>query len=398
MLSRLVNLLLLLSSGLAQQQQQLATTAVVNQLAGLPPLPKPHCASNHGITANDLLNPGRMALWAEFARIAHTLPVCLMPWGPDEVAMQTIVALARQHNASISVQYSPWYSPQIQPGCTVICTHCGPLPPGICDPRITTNDTIELEFLRGRLENLTAAGRTGTGPPVKVTAVFLDAERFAFNHSSTPDWKAALARKQDLIHDLISSLAPDATIAQYGRGGVHRIVPDSIGIPNFRPEYAITADGWSVPGDSGYYPDECKGDVYTTSMYRLDQLAESRADLNRTIQNAIAHGMSEVVPVLCLGCGDQQRFEGHKFSSDHNYSRHFSWVWGAELNNPAFAADAQRFAAYDYVRTVAIFPGPFGEQDANHPDHQGLPEHGNSTTLDHFVSYVWGAAGVERLF
>jgi hypothetical protein len=217
----------------------------MNQLKGLPALLKPHLASNHGITAKDLENPGLMALWGEFARIAHSLPMCLMPWGPDELTMRTVIALASQHNASISVQYSPWYSPHIQPGCKVICAHCGPLPPDICDLRVTTNDTIELDFLRGRLANLTKLTAAANGPnSVKVSAAFLDVERFAYNHSSSTEWKVALTRKQDLIHDVIKSLAPDARIAQYGRGAVHRIVPDSIGIPNLQPDYAITAGGW----------------------------------------------------------------------------------------------------------------------------------------------------------
>ena len=49
----------------------------VNQLVGLPSLPKPHYASNAAITAADLTSPGRWALWGEFARIAHSLPVSL---------------------------------------------------------------------------------------------------------------------------------------------------------------------------------------------------------------------------------------------------------------------------------------------------------------------------------
>ena len=49
--------------------------ASVNQLQGLPPLPKPHFATNSGIGAKDLGSAGRMALWSEFARIAHSLPI-----------------------------------------------------------------------------------------------------------------------------------------------------------------------------------------------------------------------------------------------------------------------------------------------------------------------------------
>ena len=80
----------------------------VNQLAGLPPLPKPHYASNSGIAAEDVANPARMALWGEFARIAHTLPVSLMSWGADDSTMAAVIALASLHNASISGEYSPW--------------------------------------------------------------------------------------------------------------------------------------------------------------------------------------------------------------------------------------------------------------------------------------------------
>jgi hypothetical protein len=226
----------------------------VNQLTGLPALPKPHYASNSGIGAQDLANPARMQLWGEFARIAHSLPISLMGWGADVAGMKAVIALASQHNASIGGLYSPWYSPNIESGCKVVCSTCGPLPPGVCDPTVTANETQELNILREHLGNLTSLAMAHTGPnPVKVSMVFLDGERFVYNLTSPPKWKNALTRKHNMIYDLIKELAPEATVVQYGRGGLGRIVPDKIPIPNFHPKpyYPISAAGWPTAFYSG---------------------------------------------------------------------------------------------------------------------------------------------------
>ena len=376
----------------------------VNQLTGLPALPKPHYASNSGIGAKDLANPGRMALWGEFARIAHSLPISLMGWGASAAEMQTVIALASQHNASISGEYSPWYSSHVEAGCKPICSTCGPLPAGVCDPTVTANETQELDILRDRLGNLTSLAAAHNGQhPVKVSLVFLDGERFVYNGTSSTAWKAALTRKHNLIYDLIKSLAPQATVVQYGRGGLTRTVPDSIPIPNFHPKpfYPISAHGWPTPFYAGYYTGEEKGDCYSTYLYSLHQVDHTRQHFNATATNAINHDVSCVVPTLCLGCGDLQNFEGHSFSFNHNYSLHYSWVWGAELNQPGYGADSLRFAAWDLATHITLFPGPFGysgkPEVGGRENPTGPPELGNNTGLDHFVSYILGAAGDRRL-
>ena len=374
-----------------------------NPLVGLPALPKPHFASNAAIGSKDLANPGLMALWGEFARIAHSLPISLMAWGGDAGTMKAVIALASQHNASINGQYSPWYSPTIQPGCKVICSSCGPRPPDMCDPTITANDTQELDFLRYRLGNLTALAAAHDGPnPVKVSMVFLDGERFVYNQSSSQQWKDALTHKHNLIYDTIKSLAPDATVVQYGRCGTGRTVPDDIPIPNFKPSYPLSPSGWPTPFWSGYYTGDEKGDVASTDLYALHQLGHTRVKFNATVTLALAHGIDSVVPTLCLGCGYEQQFEGHSFTFNHNYSQHFSWTWGTELNDPKYGADPERFASYDHARMITLFPGPFGMiETKSYPASKGgqpSPELGvGNVGLDHFVSYVLGSAGIRRL-
>ena len=386
----------------APQPSSAASAGDYNPLVGLPALPKPHFASNGAIGAKDLANPGLMALWGEFARIAHSLPISLMAWGGDAATMEAVIALASLHNASINGQYSPWYSPNFQHGCKVICSSCGPLPPDICDPTITTNETQELDFLSQRLGNLTALAAAHKGPnPVTVSMVFLDGERFVYNHSSPPKWKAALTRKHNLIYDTIKGLAPDATVVQYGRCGTGRVVPDAIPIPNFKPDYPLSPSGWPTPFWSGYYTGDEKGDVGSTDMYALDQLSHTRVKFNATVTLALANGIDSVVPTLCLGCGFKQTFEGTSFTFNHNYSQDFSWTWGAEFNNPIYGADPERFAEYDHAHLITLFPGPFGmTETASYPPSRGgqpSPELGGNTGLDHFVSYVLGAAGIRRL-
>ena len=284
-----------------------AASAVVNQLAGLPPLPKPHYASNSGITAEDVANPARMALWGDFARIAHTLPVSLMSWGADESTMAAVVALASQHNASLSGEYSPWYSANIQPGCTTVCSTCGPLPPNVCTPEPSANETQELDILRARLGNLTSIASAHAGAhPVRVSLIFLDGERFVYNASSSDVWRRALVRKHNLIYDLIKSLAPDATVVQYGRGELERAVPDAIALPNFHPSYPLTADGWPTPFYAGYYTGDERGDCYSMHLYNLDQLGQTRQNFNATATNAIAHNVD---CVAAFGCKMLRKFD-----------------------------------------------------------------------------------------
>jgi hypothetical protein len=151
-----------------------------------------------------------------------------------------------------------------------------------------------------------------------VSLVFLDGERFVYNASSPAAWRSALTRKHNLIYDLIKSLAPDATVVQYGRGELGRTVPDAIPLPNFHPSYPLTADGWPTPFYAGYYTGDERGDCYSMHLYQLDQLAHTRQNFNATATNAIAHGVGCVVPTLCLGCGQVQNFEGHTFSFNHN--------------------------------------------------------------------------------
>jgi hypothetical protein len=283
-----------------------------------------------------------------------------------------------------------------------VCSTCGPLPPHVCSPEPSANDTHELDILRGRLGNLTALAAAHKGPhPVRVSLVFLDGERFVYNASSPAAWRSALTRKHNLIYDLIKSLAPDATVVQYGRGELGRTVPDAIPLPNFHPSYPLTADGWPTPFYAGYYTGDERGDCYSMHLYQLDQLAHTRQNFNATATNAIAHGVGCVVPTLCLGCGQVQNFEGHTFSFNHNYSQHYSWVWGAELNTPSYGADIHRFAAWDFATAITLFPGPFGyhgkPEAGGRENPTGPPEYGNNTGLDHFVSYVWGAAGVKKL-
>ena len=186
-----------------------------------------------------------------------------------------------------------------------------------------------------------------------------------------------------------------------GRCGTGRTVPDAIPIPNFKPDYPLSPSGWPTPFWSGYYTGDEKGDVASTDMYELDQLGHTRAKFNATATLALAHDIDSVVPTLCLGCGFKQNFEGHSFTFNHNYSQDFSWTWGAEFNDPKYAADPERFAAYDHAQLITLFPGPFGmTETASYPAFKGgqpSPELGGNTGLDHFVSYVLGAAGIRRL-
>ena len=64
------------------------------------------------------------------------------------------------HNPALPAPFGcgrqlPELSAFVAAGCKVVCSTCGPLPPDVCNPTLTANDTSELAILRERLTALT---------------------------------------------------------------------------------------------------------------------------------------------------------------------------------------------------------------------------------------------------
>lgn len=59
-------------------------------------------------------------------------------------------------------------------------------------------------------------------------------------------------------------------------------------------------EGWAA--DTCYSLEE-KGDIYSVALYTVGEIDATVDALNRTVQNAIAHGIHKVVPYIELGGG-----------------------------------------------------------------------------------------------
>jgi hypothetical protein len=69
------------------------------------------------------------------------------------------------------------------------------------------------------------------------------------------------------------------------------------------PPRNCDSDGWVA--DACYSLEE-KGDSFSVALYTVGEIDATVEALNRTVQNAIAHGIHKVVPYIELGGGYQR--------------------------------------------------------------------------------------------
>jgi hypothetical protein len=111
------------------------------------------------------------------------------------------------------------------------------------------------------------------------------------------------------------------------------------------------------------------------------------------------------VPWIALGCGYRRAIAScvsrgpecsATFDTTWNYDQVYSWMLGAELNSPFYAAHPDVWAPWDKAPAVLLYPGPF--------DYRGVAVAGNATEppttsmMAHFVAYVKGAANITEGF
>ena len=128
-----------------------------------------------------------------------------------------------------------------------------------------------------------------------------------------------------------------------------------------------------------------------------------------------------MVPWLALGVGFQRTVKGGNggggdgtttLNFDWNYEYIYDWTLGREINDPwpwnasahpsGFAkAWATKYAPWDHATRVVLWPNPL---DSHQHEREGgfhpllqVPQGNTSHQLMHFVSYVLGAAGEQRL-
>lgn len=329
-------------------------------LAGLPTLPKVH--HSYRISNFSAQSP----LHDDFVRITRACPLSLLDdnyWG-EGMIVECVTAAAR-HNATLSINHSPWYLHYPSKDKT--------LAPDCCP----SAEAAELAWYRSRLRQTMswiATANHRLGANVSVGAVLLDAERWL--HSQTnASWNTALTRKHTLMFDATAELLPGVTLQWYDRGGY---TYDGMGTGFFAP--------------SGYYTLDEPGTVFSTSLYGLGQVGYTREQYSRTVELAANHSVDVVTPWVALGCGNKPNFHTQGFSMQYNYPVMNSWMIGRDINVPG--PFPERIVGceggFHHAVDVALYPAPISSWDS-------VELADVTQVLQHFVAYVLGASCIQLL-
>jgi len=329
-------------------------TDLTEELKGLKSLPKVHYSWP---LPNDLLDGASDGLLQEFVRITRAVSIA-GEWVTSK-QIDTAVRMCKAVNANASgiraglaINYSPWHR-----------EFGKDLPPMDIGP----SHHAELARFRMRMELikqwLLEANATH-GSNVAVSAVLLDTERFVARRSDKT-WNEAITAKYDAIHVIAEELFPGVRIEWYGRGIQESSDPE----------------GWSAFPWNTF---ENKSTTYSCSMYRVPEIGAMRETFRRTYDQARSDNVFEVTPWVALASGYRRQVEKfHEWDDNWDYDLIYSWMLGAELNEPWYGDRPDRFAPWKAAKVVVFYPAPFNPKS---------PAWGK-----HFVAYVRGATGVKSL-
>lgn len=315
-------------------------------LAELDPLPKVHYSwpvPQERLLASD-------PLLREYVRITHAIGIFGL-WNSAELIDKAVALCAEFDDAdastptTIAVNYSPWHWwwPEDLPP-----THTG-----------VEQDT-EIQNYReamNRIKTWVADANAKYGSNVAVSTMLLDSERFLVRDVDEPDaatWNAAIDAKYNAIYAVSKEVFPEANVEWYNRARAR----------------------WHFTGSE-------LGDGYTTSMYSLPFLEETRRLYRLALDWVQQRGGRDVMPWIALACGYRLDKEGAPWEFDWNYDPQISWQIGAELNDPFYGDHPDEYAPWHFATHVIFYPRPFDER---------VPHWG-----DHFVAYVRGAHGIDEL-
>ncbi len=327
----------------------------LKQLRALAPLPKVHYSWPVYV---GLFTGDRVPLLYEYARITHAISVAAH-MSPDQidtavVTSSSINATHPQVPVTLAYVYEPW-------------VHVFPAdaPPTDFGP----DYTAELDLMRycmSVMKQWVADANAVHGCDVRVSAVLLDCARFSVKPDD-PVWNAAITRKLTEAYQLAEEVFPAARIEWFGRGSWEPYIwkPDGT-------EY------WSLGAE---YPGDEPGLYYTSILYRLPEVHNTRETQVRTVAGAKAAGITEVTPWVALGSGYRRLADGTgTFDSNYDFPAIYAWMAGAEIHGLATDLTAEEAEAFGYAKVVCFYPWPFDP---------GTPAWG-----EHFIAYVKGANGV----
>lgn len=329
-------------------------TELIEAMKSLKPLPKVHYSWP---LPSDLIEGAADPLLQEYVRL--TRAACISGEWSTLKHIATAVRVCKAVNlqssgtpASIGINYSPWHREFDK---ELPATDVGP------------TYHAELARFRMRMETirqwLSDANREH-GADIGVSAILLDTERFVTRRDDKT-WNQAITDKYDDIYEIAREVFPQARIEWYGRG----------------IQESSDSDGWSPFPWNTF---ENKADSFSCSLYRVPEIGAMRETFSRTLDLAREHHASVVTPWVALASGYRRQVEKfHEWDDDWDYDLVYSWMIGAELNEPWYGQRPERFAPWSAAKIVVFYPAPFNPKS---------PAWGR-----HFVAYVRGANGVKSL-
>jgi len=317
------------------------------QLFALEPLPKVHY---YWPPAAELLEDKQSRRLYELVRITHTF--CVSGEWTNERQIDNAVYTCTRLNktnppikASVGVNFSPWHR-----------RFDKALPPTDRGPTYSE----EIRYFEERavfVKQALSRYNQVYGSDVAVGAVLLDCERFEAK-AGDPAWNKGMREALDAIHRKAQEVFPDATIIWYGRGMIQHPRKDT----------------WHK---TRYWTGEEIKSPLTCSLYGVPEIERMRAVFRKTVELADQKGISQVIPYVALASGYERGPTGHTWRFDWQYDPKLSLQMGAELNDPLYSQDPQKYAPYDRAGIIVFYPRPFDKR---------TPDWGR-----HFIAYVKGA-------
>lgn len=369
--------------------QQLYDLAV-NPLAGIPALPKVHHSWPLAINFTD---PAVRPVLEDYARITHAVAAGALAWTPTQQVVDVAVEVAAKTGAILEFEYNPWGE------------DASPFPRHVLPMYEGPEEGAELALFASRCQatkTLISAANAKLGTNLTIGAILLDQERWCsdcyayLNITNVTEavYRAAITRKNNLFYSAAQTCAPSADIVLYDRGAVGR---------GSGPGDMVEHTGWRTPG--GYYttdPDELPGAAGTfgVALYTLSELGYTRASFNRTANLARKKGVPGVTPWLSLGAAYRRNFCKHDcespmfYDEDWNYDIAYSWMLGAEINDPWYGDRPQRFADWHMAKSVALYPSVFSLKNTDGNRRGANTSSSVPVIMQHFVAYCQGAAGL----
>ena len=275
-----------------------------NPLRSLPALTKQHYSWPTPINASDpvLLDYARIThslsiagAWATEAGVQEAVAACHAsdllppPAGPGAPTAPTsslagAAGVASTPRCSIVINFSPWSEDE------------SPWPKSAPPTQTGSLEDAELQYFSEKLGNISswvanASEILDVKPAVQISAVMLDQERFNLQTSPGNAWNLAIERKNNLYLSVARRLLPTATTFYYNYGGFSR---------------GAGVNGW---GTSNWFTLNEDTDIFSTSLYTVPEIGYQREAFNRTVNLAVLHNASTVVPWLSLGCGYRRQFK-----------------------------------------------------------------------------------------